>query len=622
MKQVIFFLLFWTVSLMAQNPFTLPPIVLYQDTTECQAVLWGDYDGDGWSDLYITRGVQGTGATATNLFFVNNNGVLSYQSMGALTSRDEFSASGSWGDYNNDGYLDLYVAVVAPMSGLNNNLFMNDGMGGFVDKTGSPDVGDIANDAEDSGFVGWGDYNNDGYLDMFVDNGRVVFFGGANYPYKEVNSFYENSSGVFSKKTDAEIGDIVSTDEAYQTYRSGFAWCDYNNDGYLDIYNGSGYGSGDRLWKNNQSAMFLNTLDFSGYWTSTRSVSWGDFDNDGDFDLYLGCVVDGDRGANFLFENFSTPTIDNFISWGSEHGEIVTDIHYTNSTTWGDFDNDGDLDLFASNWGNPDSNDVSRYYMNSGYPDYEFSVQHSLLDSLNPNNGTIIGFGRGAACADVDHDGDLDLAVARTGNPLLYLNQNTENNWVQINLKGNGTTNTSAIGARLRLVANISGQGGQTVQYREISGQTGAAGQNSLTAHFGLGDATRVDTLEITWPVTGNKETFVDLQVNQFYSFVETEVSGLKESSVTKLKSFKLFANYPNPFNPTTTISYQLPSSGKVKLSVYNNLGQEIRTLVNRQQSAGVYQQIFNGANLASGVYFYKLRAGDFVQMRKMMLVR
>lgn len=616
------FLLLFTVSfLSAQNPFTSPPIVLYPDSTECQAVLWGDYNDDGWDDLYITRGVQGTGATATNLFFTNNNGTLVFQSMNGLTTRNEFSGGACWGDYNNDGHLDIFAAVVAPYSGLNNNLFMNDGLGSFVDKTGSPDVGDIANDAEDTGFVGWADYNNDGYLDAFVDNGRVVFLGGVNYPYKEINSFYESSSGVYTKKTSTEVGDIVSSDEAFQTYRSGFAWCDYNNDGYMDIYNGSGYGSGDRLWKNNQNGMFLNTLDFSGYWTSTRSVSWGDFDNDGDFDLFLGCVVDGDRGANFLFENFSTPTVDSLTPWGSEHGEIVTDIHYTNSTTWGDFDNDGDLDLFASNWGNPDSNDICRYYMNSGFPDYEFSVESSLLDSLNPNNGTIIGFGRGTACADLDHDGDLDLAVARTGNPLLYLNQSAGNNWVQVRLQGNGTTNIAAIGARVRLVATISEQGGRTIQYREI-GQSGSGGQNSLTAHFGLGDATQVDTLEITWPVSGNKETFTNLAVNQFYSFVETEISALDEPFSTDLKSFELFANYPNPFNPWTTISYQLPVACKVNLSIYDVQGRKIRTLVNRAQNAGLYHKTFEATGLASGVYFYKLQAANFIKVRKMMLVR
>ncbi len=618
MKSMIYFVFLYVIQAISQSPFTSPPIILSTDTTESQSVVWGDYNDDGWDDLYITRGVESTGASATNLLFRNQTGTMLSQSMSGLTTLNDLSGSASWGDYNNDGYLDLYVAVVAPMSGKNNNLFMNDGAGAFTDKTGSADVGDISNDAEDSGYVGWGDYNNDGWLDMFVDNGKVFF----EYPLKEVNSFYENNGGVFTKKSASEIGNIIGTDDEYKTFRSGFTWCDYNNDGFLDIFNGSGYGSSNRMWKNNAGTEFINTFDFTQDLTSTRGICAGDFDNDGDFDFYLTSVIDGDRGVNFLYENRSTPTLDSLYLWPSEKGEIVTNVNWSNSAIWSDFDNDGDLDLFVSNWGNPDSGDVSHYFENSGFPDYNFSTLPTAIDSLNPNNGTNKGAGRGVAAADFDHDGDLDLAVTRTGCPLLYINQTSGNNWVQIHLTGNGTTNTSAIGARVRIVADITSQGGYTSQLREISGQSGAGSQNSLTAHFGLGDATVIDTLEILWPVTGNKEIYTALAVNQIYSYTETVISSLDNKRYKQTSTFELFPNYPNPFNPETVITYHLSQAGKIKLTVINPAGQLLKTLIAAYQPAGFYKIPFKATELSSGVYFYRLETPFGLQLRKMIFLK
>jgi len=231
------------------------------------------------------------------------------------------------------------------------------------------------------------------------------------------------------------------------------------------------------------------------------------------------------------------------------------------------------------------------------------------------------GFGRGAANADLDHDGDLDLVIARSGNPMLYMNQNISGNWVQISLTGNGNTNISAIGARVRLVAQISEQGGNTVQLREISSQTGAASQNSLTAHFGLGDASQIDSLILIWPTTGNEEVFTNLAVNQFYSFIESEVSTLEEDNQT-LTQFRLYENYPNPFNPTTFIRYEIGSTQNVELVVFNTLGQKVSTLVKQQQKAGSYSARFDGQGFANGVYYYKLSAGNNVQARKMILLK
>ncbi len=88
-----------------------------------------------------------------------------------------------------------------------------------------------------------------------------------------------------------------------------------------------------------------------------------------------------------------------------------------------------------------------------------------------------------------------------------------------------------------------------------------------------------------------------------------------------EIKEYSL-ACYPNPFNPSTKINYQLPKDGLVTLKVYNELGEEVKTLVNQYQTSGIYNVDFNASNLSTGVYFYKLQAGDFVSIKKMLLLK
>jgi len=96
------------------------------------------------------------------------------------------------------------------------------------------------------------------------------------------------------------------------------------------------------------------------------------------------------------------------------------------------------------------------------------------------------------------------------------------------------------------------------------------------------------------------------------------EVEGLEEIA----RIYSLGQNYPNPFNPATTIRYGLPHRSQVLLAVYNTLGQRVAALVQGQQEAGSYEVKFDGSNLSSGVYFYRLQAGSCVNTRKLLLLR
>lgn len=108
----------------------------------------------------------------------------------------------------------------------------------------------------------------------------------------------------------------------------------------------------------------------------------------------------------------------------------------------------------------------------------------------------------------------------------------------------------------------------------------------------------------------------------KFYHF-STEISLTNVDKETEMvSSFRLHQNYPNPFNPLTTIGYQIPDAGYVTLKIFDVLGNDISTLANEFKPAGKYEVSFDASSLASGVYYYQLRAGNFIKTKKMILIR
>ena len=206
----------------------------------------------------------------------------------------------------------------------------------------------------------------------------------------------------------------------------------------------------------------------------------------------------------------------------------------------------------------------------------------------------------------------------------LYRNNGIANNtW--INIKCVGTiSNVSAIGARVKAKSTINGT--DVWQVREIFGQTGFNAQNSFNVEFGLGDALVVDSLIIRWP-SGLVENYWNIEVNKFYEATETQgisvILSLKNNNATGFPlQFELFQNYPNPFNPITVISWQLPVSSKVELELFNLWGQKITTLLSASLLSGSHSVQWTAEGLPSGVYLYRIEAGDFVQTRKMLLLK
>ncbi|MEO8665556.1 MAG: FG-GAP-like repeat-containing protein [Ignavibacteria bacterium] len=334
-----------------------------------------------------------------------------------------------------------------------------------------------------------------------------------------------------------------------------------------------------------------------------------DYDNDGDLDAFLTNYSSVPnrlyRNNNGVYERMTEAQV----------GPIVSDVGAYLTNLWGDFDNDGDLDCF-------ETRDVplpARYYNNNGNGTF------TRMDSLSVV--TIAGGNFGATAGDYDNNGTLDLYVTgSTSSKGLYSNDLTNGNkWINIKCIGGGAmsnlSNKSAIGAKVKVKATINGV--PTWQFREVLSQNSFNSMNMLNVHFGLGNASVIDSLIIIWP-RGLREVATNVGVNTFYNATEGQgiVSGISNGNQIFPQKFELAQNYPNPFNPATLISYKLNFSGQVLLKVYNVLGKEVATLVNESKPAGSYEVTFDAEGLSSGTYFYKLTAGSFSDTKMMSLLK
>ena len=524
-----------------------------------QGVSWGDYDGDGDEDLYLTY------FETANQLMRNDGGFFSDVTAGPVN--DAGPAAGSvWGDYDNDGDLDLYLVNL----GVANVLYRNDGAS-FADVTAGP-LGDTGASYQ----AAWGDHDNDGDLDLYLTNAGTL------------NKLMENDgSGNFTDVTSGPLGGI------------GFAfsssWGDYDDDGDLDIYVGNGF-SPNQLLQNQGGGTFTDvTAAPLGDGGTAYGVAWGDYDNDGDLDLYVTNL----GSANKLFRNDSG-------AFADVSAAPVNDAGGGYGAAWGDYDNDGDLDL----------------YLNRQSSNKLFRNEGSTFADATDDLMVAAGGGTGVAWSDFDGDGDLDLALGNSlaEKKLLRNDAYYGNHWIHVQLVGTDA-NRSAIGARVTLFA------GGSSQIREISGGSGFASQNSLTAEFGLGAVSLIDSITVAWP-GGAPSTTTAPAADQLIQIVEPGVSTGVEEAAGIPKRYMLHANAPNPFNPITTIRYDLPRSSRVELEVYDITGRLVKTLVSGEvKQPGRHDVIWNGSNdrgraVASGLYFYRLRTDDYGKVRKMMLVR
>lgn len=550
----------------------------------------GDFNNDGYLDLFVVDGKD-----KPNLLYLNK-GDATFDERAAWAGIAANSLEGMGavcGDIDNDGDLDLYVTNYFDA----NRLYLNNGNSVFTDVTETAGVGDPG-PSTSAALV---DYNNDGLLDIYVLNRSAATT--EEIPY--ANTFYRNNGdGTFTdvaEETGTTFADGISL---------GLGFFDYDNDGDLDLYIVDEFRR-DGFFRNNGDGTFTDiAAEIKLRRSDGMGVDFADYDNDGDLDLYI-----GDYFLDPLFRNNGDGTFT----------DVATEVGISNEGVgWGvnffDYDNDGDKDLYVVNGAmiGQRHDDANVFYKNNG--DGTFSLQPISFGV------TDAGDGRGSVCGDFNNDGFVDIFLINVlrGKSKLYLNNGGSYNWIKLSLVGT-ISNRSAIGARVEVVS------GGLRQIDEVRAGSSYASMHPLDLEFGLKRQTNIDYILIKWP-SGIEQKIRDVGVNQALTITEPLQTTSVDDDQLIPDKFSLFQNFPNPFNPETIISYALNQTGNVELQIINVVGQKIRNFELGNKESGRHEVTWDGkdnrgAQISTGVYLYRVvfHSNDgevFTDTKKMLFIK
>jgi len=445
-----------------------------EDAGVSAGLAWGDYDDDGDPDLFVAnwRGQR-------NLLYRNLEGALVRVSDGPVVTDPGWSSGGAWGDYDGDGDLDLFVAN---QHNEHNQLYRNDGPDGFT----RVEEGDIVSDYGDSYSAAWGDLDGDGYLDLVVANSS-----------KQPNFLYRNKGGA----TFERVRDPSWTSDQENSF--GVAWGDYDDDGDLDLFVANYAAAPNALYRNEGNERLVRVVEgpIAEDLAPSLGGSWADYDNDGDLDLFVANSVGFFQPvADILYRNDGQGVFE-----AVENAATLKE-GVSGGSSWADIDLDGDLDLLVVEYTGP-----NRLYINNGEGGLEPQTETFPLDLAH--------FSTGHGWADYDDDGDLDLAVANWQNQdnNLFGNPGGDGHWLRVRLRTEGT-NRYAIGAKIRLATDHTDA--LSWQRRDVTAGTSFRSQEPADQTFGLGDAEQVAQLVVEWP-SGQVERLANLAVDRTVTIVE-----------------------------------------------------------------------------------------------------
>jgi hypothetical protein len=509
------------------------------ETTGC-GIAFYDYDNDGWLDIFVVNGSRLEGfpkgeEPISHLFKNNRDGTFTDVTVKAGVGRAGWGQGVCVGDYDNDGFDDLYVTYYG-----NNVLYHNNGNGTFTDVSHKAGVaGKGTRWGTGCAFV---DYDRDGHLDLFVANYIALDLKTAPVPesgpclYKGVmvacgppglagdtNILYHNNGdGTFT-----EVSEAAGITQANGTYGLGVLTADFDNDGWPDIYVAND-STPSLLYQNKRNGKFVDigmesgcVLSADGKPQAGMGVSAADYDLDGNLDI--------------VKTNFAGDTPSLYHSRGNGSFEDVTfsaglGIH-TQYLGWGvgffDMDNDGWPDILICN--GHVYPEVEQLKTEAGYPQRKLlykNLRNGHFDDVSRDAGPGISTpyaSRGCAFGDFDNDGDLDVVVNTINDypQLLRSDSSLRNNWIKVKTIGT-RSNRSGIGARLRCVTRPPDEPKEHSQIDEVRSGGSYVSQSDLRVHFGLGKAQKVELLEIRWP-SGQVDTLKDVKANQVIFVKEGE---------------------------------------------------------------------------------------------------
>ncbi len=535
---------------------------------------WVDFDNDGDLDLSLSY---------FNSLYVND-GAGNFEVSEPFFDLPATMKGLTWADFDNDGFIDAFF------SGANNHgpkLYKNNGGLDFTEVTSAPFD-------EPLNLIGWGaswgDLNNDAFVDLLI----VAPVNFAQIPANQKNTLLINALGEFTSVTSTILTEVSAAYTIPTFY-------DYDNDLDVDVFIGSGpitaTGAPDKLYENtysNSSPLSFQEITASPLGTDFQDGQvWNfiDVDNDGDYDSFL-----TNYGLNFNCRLYINNGLGEYVASNStQAGSIVSTTGKFLSNTWGDYDNDGDLDVILTR-----DQGLSLLYLNDGNG---FFLQEE--DAFNSSDNFT------ATNGDYNQDGYLDVFFSgKPGQVSLYENQNSGNNWVKFNLHGNslfGESNISALGTKVRIWATIDGI--QLQQTREINAQNTFNGMNALEVHFGLKQSLVIDSVSITWP-DGQIRSFSNLSVNHTYNLTQGTLllgdnHALKPDAKTGLNL------YPNPVN--NELRFDLMDASEYS---YTILTMESK-VVTQGKSSSEYLDV---SGLKAGTYILELnvqetkRSGFFIK--------
>jgi len=504
----------------------------YTFETMVGGVALFDYDNDGQLDIFFTNGAaipsleKSSTAYWNRLFRNNGDGTFTDVTQKAGVQGIGYSMGVAAGDYDNDGFADLYV------TGLNHNqLLHNNGDGTFTDVTDKAGVAGMVPKIGKAWAVaaGWFDYNNDGRLDLFVTNylnynianAKLCAQGGLP-AYCSPMEFIGTPNILYRNNGDGTFTDVSEQSgiSKYVGKGMGMAFADYDGDGYTDIFvandtfeNYLFHNNGDGSFKNVALAAGVSYNAF-GNAVAGMAADFKDIDNDGRPDIFETAMF----GEGFpVYQNLGNGQFQD-VTASSGLAALTS-----RSTAWGvglfDFDNDGSKDLFTTN---SDILDNSMQLAHRPYPQPNHLFRNKggmKFEDVSAKAGAsfqVPAAHRGAAFGDLNNDGKMDLVVTvMNGSPEIWMNRSdTRNHWLMLKLVGT-KSNRDGLGTKVKITTSLGSQ------YNAATTTVGYNSSSDKRVHFGLGSAAVVDSMELTWP-SGIKQVVKNVKADQILTVTES----------------------------------------------------------------------------------------------------